>query len=125
MCVKYVEEHQVAETKVIIGGDLEEDATAFLNAWHQAERGESACETALAFENWEALASLMTGERFRLMRHIHATPEPSVSALARALGRQYRRVHADVAALEAAGFIDRSEGKVRASVDKITAEIRL
>ena len=52
-------------------------------------------------------------------------PEPSVSALARALGRQYRRVHADVTALEAAGLLKRSEGKVRAEVEKITAEIRL
>jgi predicted transcriptional regulator len=59
------------------------------------------------------------------LRHVHAHPEPSISALARALGRQYRRVHADVAALEEAGLLDRSEGEVRASVDKITAEIRL
>ena len=44
---------------------------------------------------------------------------------ARALGRQYRRVHADVAALEEAGLLDRSEGQVRAKVDRITAEIRL
>jgi predicted transcriptional regulator len=45
--------------------------------------------------------------------------------LARALGRQYRRVHADVAALEQAGLLDRSAGAVRAKVDRITAEIRL
>ena len=108
-----------------VGSDLEEDAAAFLHAWRWAESGEPVYETALAFESWEALASVMTGERFRLMRHIHAKPEPSVSALARALGRQYRRVHADVAALEAAGLIDRSEGEVRATVDKITAEISL
>jgi predicted transcriptional regulator len=115
----------MAETKVIIGGGLDEDAAAFLDAWRRTEQGEQIRETALAFESWEALASVMTGERYRLMRHVHAHPEPSVSALARALGRQYRRVHADVAALEAAGLVDRSAGDVRTTVDKITAEIRL
>src|ERR1700730_16672992 len=115
----------MTETKVIIGGSLEEDAAAFLDAWRRGERGEFVSETALAFESWEALASVMTGERYRLMRHVHAHPEPSVSALARALGRQYRRVHADVTALEEAGLLDRSEGRVRTNIDRITAEIRL
>jgi len=115
----------MAETKIIVGGGLEEDAAAFLDAWRRAERGERVDETVLAFESWEALAAVMTGERYRLLRHVHIHPEPSVSALARALGRQYRRVHADVAALEQAGLLDRSAGQVRASVDRITAEIRL
>jgi predicted transcriptional regulator len=67
----------------------------------------------------------MTGERYRLLRHLHRHPEPSVSALARALGRQYRRVHADVAALEQAGLLDRSGGTVHATADTIRADIRL
>ena len=113
------------ETKLIVGGSEEEDAAAFLDAWHRAERGEHVDENVLAFESWEALASVLTGERYRLLRHLHAHPEPSISALARALGRQYRRVHADVAALEEAGFLDRDSGGVRTKVDKITAEIML
>ena len=60
-----------------------------------------------------------------LLRHLHNHPEPSVSALARALGRQYRRVHADVAALEQAGLLDRSGGEVRTTADRISAEINL
>ena len=115
----------MAETKVIVGGGLEEDGSAFLDAWKRAERGETVDESVLAFESWEALASVMTGERYRLLRHVHAHPEPSVSALARALRRQYRRVHADVSALEQAGLLDRSKGSVRTTVDKISAEIRL
>ena len=98
---------------------------AFLDAWHRTEQGEKVDENILAFESWETLASVMTGERYRLLRHVHAHPEPSVSALARALGRQYRRVHADVSALEEAGLLDRSEGRVRTNIDRITAEIRL
>ena len=110
---------------LLLGGSLEEDAAAFLDAWHHTEQGEKVDENVLAFESWETLASVMTGERYRLLRHVHAHPEPSVSALARALGRQYRRVHADVSALEEAGLLDRSEGRVRTNIDRITAEIRL
>lgn len=115
----------MADTRLIVGGSLEEDAAAFLDAWRRAERGDAVDDRAVAFESWEALAGVMTGERYRLLRHVHAHPEPSISALARALGRQYRRVHADVAALEQAGLVDRSSGSVRASADRITAEIRL
>ncbi len=76
---------------MIIGGSLEEDAAAFVDAWHRTERGEDVCERALVFESWEALAKVLTGERFRLLKYVHAHPEPSISTLARALGRQYRR----------------------------------
>jgi predicted transcriptional regulator len=115
----------MADVKVFVGGSLEDDAAAFLDAWHRTERGETVNERVLAFESWEGLARVMTGERYRLLRHLHAHPEPSVSALARALGRQYRRVHADVAALEQAGLLDRSEGAVRTTADRISADIRL
>jgi predicted transcriptional regulator len=113
------------EVKILVGGGVEDDAAAFLDAWHRSERGEAVQERVLAFESWEGLARVMTGERYRVLRHLHARPEPSVSSLARALGRQYRRVHADVAALEDAGLLDRSAGTVRATADRITADIRL
>ena len=74
---------------------------------------------------WDLLAKVLTGERYRLLKHLHAHPEPSISALARSLGRQYRRVHADVAALEAAGLLARHGGEVRATADRLTADIRL
>ena len=115
----------MTDLKVVVGGTLEDDAAAFLRAWKRAERGEQVDERVLAFESWEGLAAVMTGERYRMLRHLHAHPEPSVSALARALRRQYRRVHADVAALEQAGLLDRSEGVVRATADMIRADIHL
>lgn len=115
----------MTDVKVIVGGSLEDDAAGFLNAWHRAERGEQVNERVLAFESWEGLATVMTGERYRLLRHLHDHPEPSVSALARALHRQYRRVHADVAALEQAGLLDRSQGTVRTTADRIRADIQL
>jgi len=59
------------------------------------------------------------------MRHVHIYPEPSISALARTLGRQYSRVHADVTALRAVGLIARVDGARRVTTDRITADIRL
>nr|WP_294508014.1 MarR family transcriptional regulator [uncultured Rhodopila sp.] len=114
------------EIKLIVGGSLAEDLAAFRHAWEQAERGETgAPDRVLAFESWEALAGVMTGERYRLLRHLHAHPEVSVSALARHLGRHLRRVQADVRALEEAGLVDRSQGHVRTTADRLSAEIRL
>jgi predicted transcriptional regulator len=114
------------DMKIVVGGSLRDDLTAFEDVWKRAEGGEHLeREVIHAFESWSALASVLTGERYRLLRHLHAHPEPSVSALARSLGRQFRRVHADVAALEGAGLVDRTDGTVRATADRITAEIRL
>ncbi len=93
--------------KITVGGTAEDDAAAFLDAVGRAERGDAVDERVLSFQSWEGLASVMTGERYRLLRHLHAHPEPSVSALARALGRQYRRVHEDVTVLEGAGLVVR------------------
>ncbi len=112
--------------KVMVGGSLQEDLAAFRSAWERSECGEDvAPERVLAFESWEGLAAVLTGERYRLLRHLHAHPEPSVSALARGLGRHLRRVQADVRALESAGLIDRSTGSVRTTTDRISAEIVL
>jgi|ERR1019366_4477301 predicted transcriptional regulator len=113
------------DVKVIVGGSVEDDASAFVDAWHRAERGAAVHERVLAFESWEGLARVMTGERYRLLRHLHEHPEPSVSALARALGRQYRRVHSDFVALEQAGLVGRSDQGVRTLADRIGVEIRL
>lgn len=115
----------MSKLKVTVGGSLAEDAAAFVSAWGKAERGEEVADHVLAFESWEGLARVLTGERLRLLRHLHAHPEASVSALARSLGRQYRRVHEDVVVLESAGLVARADGVVRAAVDSVTAEVRL
>jgi predicted transcriptional regulator len=114
------------DVKIVVGGSAEDDAAAFVNTWERAERGKHIePERVLAFESWAGLARVMTGERYRLLRHLRAHPEPSISALARGLGRHLRRVQADVRALEEAGLIDRSEGTVRTTADRLSAEIQL
>lgn len=113
------------ELKVQVGGSLADDLAAFTRAWKCVEAGDQGKERILSFEGWEGLAAVLTGERYRLLRHLHAHPEKSVNALARALQRQYRRVHEDVTILESAGLIDRSEGVVRTTADKLNAMVVL
>jgi predicted transcriptional regulator len=107
--------------RIEIGGTAADDGAAFLAAWRRAEAGDQAEDRVLAFESLDAFLALVSPERLRLLRHVRASPEPSVSALARALHRAYRRVHGDVTALAEAGLLDRTGGAVRATADRLTA----
>jgi predicted transcriptional regulator len=106
---------------------LDESAEAmarrFIDAWHRAERGEVVDEHHLSFESWEGLARVLTPRRLDLLRHLRRHPAPSIAELARALGRDYKRVHADVEALAAAGLIDRTPAGPRADYGEIRASI--
>lgn len=115
----------MTDLKLTVGGSARDDARAFVEAWHRAEAGEEFSERVLAVESWDALAAVMSNERPRLLRHVHAHPERSVLALAKALGRQYRRVHEDVSILSEAGLLDRSGGGVRGVAGRIQATIDL
>jgi len=113
------------DLKIQVGGDLKSDLDAFVTAWKRGESGDLRQERIVSFESWEGLAAVLTGERYRLLRHINAHPERSVNALANALHRQYRRVHDDVRILERAGLLDRSHGDVRATAGRFTTEVVL
>lgn len=124
--VRAVEDYMDDGMTITVGGSLQEDLAAFQSAWERAERGEMvAPERVLAFDTWEALAAVLTGERFRLLRHLRAHPEPSISALARSLGRHLRRVQSDFRALEQAGLVDRSAGELHATAGRLSADIVL
>lgn len=109
----------------LIVGTARDDAEAFADAWKRAEQGEPIESRVIAFESWEGLSAIMTGDRLSLLRHLHATPEPSSEALARSLGRDRADVAADIDALEGAGLIERSGRRLRVTTDSIEAEIRL
>ena len=112
--------------KVIVGGSLEEAAARVEDAWRRAERGERVeAEDNVTFVSWSALASRMTDKRHELLRRLHREPAVSIRALARDLGRDFKRVHEDVKALEAIGLIEREGGLLRADYDEILASIRL
>jgi predicted transcriptional regulator len=98
-------------------------ARRFIDAWHRAERGETVEEHHLSFESWAGLASVLTPRRLELLRHLRRHPAVSIAELARALGRDYKRVHVDVEALAAAGLIDRTAAGLRADYGEIRARI--
>jgi predicted transcriptional regulator len=113
------------ELQVYIGERIDDMGRRFVDAWHRAERGELTPENAerhVGFENFETFAQVMTPKRLALLRHVHRHPARSIRALAAALGRDYRRVHADVEALAAAGLLDRDEHGLHADYQMLKME---
>ena len=116
----------MSEVKITVGGAIEDEAARrFVDVWHRAEQGESFRERHLAFESWDALARVLTGKRMELLRYVRRHKVTSVRALAKALGRDYSNVHADVQALTAAGLLDATDGGVRADYDAIETKIAI
>jgi predicted transcriptional regulator len=78
----------------------------------------------VTFVSWSALSSVMTDKRHALLKHLHRQPEKSIRALSRSLGRDFKRVHEDVTALEGVGLIERDDdGALTARYDQIQATI--
>lgn len=100
-----------------------------VEAWHRAERGDLAERHRLSFSSWEQMTATLTPARLALLRRLRREPAPSVAAAARALGRDYKRVHEDVAALVAAGLVAAglverdAAGLLRTGYDEIRALI--
>lgn len=107
-----------------IGGSFADDAQRVLAAVARAERGEPiAPESHVSFENWETFFRTLTPSRVAVLRYIHTQRPPSVRALAQSLERDYRCVHEDVAALMAAGLVERQGAVLTTGCDIDQAEI--
>ncbi len=66
------------------------------------------------------------GKRLELLRHVRQNQAASVAEPARALRRDYKRVHEDVGLLVAAGLLDRTEaGGLCSTYDEIRTLISL
>ncbi|MFO7484126.1 hypothetical protein [Oceanibaculum nanhaiense] len=108
-----------------VGGDFDAMAKRVAEAWHLAEKGEVEGREHLTFVSWDALSKVMTAKRMELLRHLHRNPAVSVAALARSLGRDYKRVHEDVESLSAAGLIERDAAGLHAEYAEIRTVIAL
>jgi len=116
----------MTKRKIIVGGSLEEAARRVAEAWHRAERGETVeTEDNVSFTSWSALASVMSDKRHELLKHLHRHPAPSLRALARELGRDYKRVHEDVSVLASVGLVERRKDGLYADYDEIRTVIAL
>ena len=114
------------KVKITVGGAFEDEAARrFTDAWHRAEHGESFRERHLTFESWDALVRVLTSKRMELLRYVHRHKIGSVRALAKALGRDYSNVHADVQASMAAGLLDSTDGGLQADYDAIDTKIAI
>ncbi len=96
-------------------------------AWKAAAAGEVVEATdRIYFEDWAALCAVLTPKRYELLRHLRGTPADGIRPLARALGRDVKRVHEDVSALAELGLIarDPETGRLFTAVDEIASTIR-
>jgi len=117
----------MTDLRVTVAKSLREITAEVADAVHRVERGEAVeAESSINFADWDTLARTLTGKRLELLRHLHRHPTASVRALAAALGRDYKNVHADVQALTEAGLIERGEaGDLRAEYDGIQTRIAM
>jgi predicted transcriptional regulator len=109
-----------------VGYDPAAAKARVLSAIHRAESGTIDAESHVTFESWEGLTRTLSGKRLDLLRYVRREPTATVAALARALGRDYKRVHEDVEILVGAGLLERTdEGGICAGYDEIRTFITL
>jgi predicted transcriptional regulator len=109
-----------------VGYDPAASKARVLEAIHRAKTGPVEPESHVTFESWDGLARVLSGKRLALLRHVRQNIAASIAELARALGRDYKRVHEDVEILAAAGLLDRTEaGGVQTAYDEIRTVISL
>jgi predicted transcriptional regulator len=89
------------------------------------DEGDYSSEPAsLSFASMEQFLRIMTPNRWSLLRALRQSGPSSIRALSQLLARDYRGVHADVAALLAVGLIEKQEdAKICVPWTKITAEL--
>lgn len=115
----------MSDLELHVGMSFDEIEAKVIDVCERAERGEVfESQDHIVFEDFGTLLKTLTPKRFALLRRLHAHPMASVAALARDLGRDYKRVHEDVEALTSAGLIER-EGGLSAPYDFIQSRIAM
>jgi predicted transcriptional regulator len=107
---------------------VESRETFFASAVKRAvkiDKGDfSAGPATISYETMEQFLRIMTPNRWSLLRALRQSGASSIRALSHQLARDYRGVHADVAALLESGLIEKqADAKIRVPWSKITAEM--
>ena len=108
-----------------VGETMDDVGARAIAAWHRMAGGGDVSEKHISFETWETMVRVLSPKRLALLRHLHQTPAKNIRVLAGSLGRNYRRVHEDVEALEAAGLLDRDKDGLRAEYDAFDVAMRV
>jgi predicted transcriptional regulator len=117
----------MGKTEIQVGRDLRSALAEVATVWKAAAEGTPPDPSRkLYFADWSALCSVLTPKRSEWIRHLRHNPAPGVRALARALGREVKRVHEDVVALAELGLISRdaATGALSTALDEISSTIR-
>jgi len=97
----------------------------FVSAWNRAKAGEEVDEAHVTFLDVQSMVETLSPRRLELLRHVRQHGAPNVRELARALGRNYKNVHQDVAVLESAGLLVRDGRRLSAPWDELQATVSL
>ena len=99
----------------------------FVETWVRAEKGQiTETEVHLNFQDLRMLLSILTPRRLEVLQTLRQQSLPSVRALSKKLGRDYKNVYTDVQALESVGLLERTEeGALQVLWDVIDAHLRL
>jgi predicted transcriptional regulator len=103
--------------------DLATAGQRFVDAWRRTERGDAVREEHLSFESFEGLPATLSPKRIELIRFVRRRPNLSIAAVARELGRDYKRVHGDIRALEAAGLLEEGDNGLLAPFAAVEAQL--
>jgi len=112
------------EIRIGVGG-MKEFFERARDAAARLDRGDQTPQPAeILFARPEMLFRLLTPNRWIVLQRLRGAGPSSIRALSKALGRDYRGVHADVMALLDAGLIEKNEaGKVLVPWARIVAEM--
>lgn len=106
-------------------GNAKDMGKRFVRAFKQTQAGKRFEERHITFLSLQDMLAAITPKRLELLRELHKHGADNVMALSRALSRDYKRVHSDVAALEAAGLVVRQDGRLTAPWETVSAEVAL
>lgn len=112
------------KVRVNVGG-LSDMGKRFSQAWNRAAVGEAVDETHVTFLTIQTMLETLAPRRSELLRHVRQHGANNVRELAQSLGREYKNVHQDVAALEATGLLIRDGRKRSAPWDELQAHVSL
>ena len=97
----------------------------FEAAWNRVAEGRKEALDVLSVEDLPLLAQTLTPARWALLKKLAETPR-SIYDLAGQLGRDYKNVHTDVAALLRIGLVERQpDGLVAVRWTRVRAELSL
>ena len=97
---------------------LKESLKAFRAAWETGRAG----EPEISFASWEVMHRILTPKRLEIVRILCGQPPMSIREVSRRVGRDFKGVHTDVAALVASGLVEQRDGKICFPYDRIHVE---